>query len=408
MAMATSMAMAAASTTTVTNIHETEENQRYKKGVRHLCESGITTLPTKYVLPFADRPNQGPHHHHHHHHRSRTQSSSPAGTNNKNNHNINLPLIDFADFTSTSTPTKRAHALHSLATACEEYGFFQVINHGISPEVVQGMMESSRCFFDLPFEERAKYMSNDMSAPVRYGTSWNQNKDGVFCWRDFLKLTHPTSTSTDRHHHHHHHSSQWPSTPTGFRETAGAYAKETRTLFVKLAEAVLESLGVADGSGESMLRELGEGSQMMVLNCYPSCPEPDLTLGMPPHTDYGFLTLLLQDAVPGLEIQSGGSWLPVQPRPGSFVVNVGDHLEIFSNGRYKSVLHRVRVNSTQSRISVASLHSLPHSSVIGPSPALVNERNPRRYGDTDFAAFLRYLTAGKDRTETFLDSIKLN
>ncbi|XP_068645141.1 probable 2-oxoglutarate-dependent dioxygenase SLC1 [Aristolochia californica] len=351
---------------------ETDEN-RYKKGVRHLCDSGITSIPSKYVLPFADRPRERD---------GRTQGMK-----------MKLPVIDFAEFYTC----KRSIALESLAKACEEYGFFQVINHGISDDVVRSMIDASRCFFELPFDERAKYMSNDMSAPVRYGTSWNQNKDGVFCWRDFLKLNCPPLPEV---------FPQWPSSPREFRQNAIAYAKETRSLFVKLAGAILESLGLVED--ETILKEFENGSQLMVLNCYPCCPEPDLTLGMPPHTDYGFLTVLLQDSVQGLQIQSKGAWVTVEPLPNSFVINVGDHLEVFSNGRYKSVLHRVLVNPAKSRISVASLHSLPYSSVISPSTALINEENPRRYKDTDFPTFLKYITAGKDRTKSFLDCIKLS
>uniref|UniRef100_A0A7N2M740 Fe2OG dioxygenase domain-containing protein n=1 Tax=Quercus lobata TaxID=97700 RepID=A0A7N2M740_QUELO len=97
----------------------------------------------------------------------------------------------------------------------------------------------------------------------------------------------------------------------------------------------------------------------MVINYYPPCPEPNITLGMPPHFDYGFLTLLLQDEVEGLQIQHQDKWVTVEPIANASVVNVGDHLEIFSNRKYKSVLHRVSANiSMKSQLSVASLHSL--------------------------------------------------
>ena len=102
-----------------------------------------------------------------------------------------------------------------------------------------------------------------------------------------------------------------------------------------LMEAILESLGLK--VEESMTRDderdssinFEEGSQLIVVNCYPSCPEPELTLGIPPHSDYGLLTLLLQDAqVEGLQIQHEGRWVTVKPLLNSFVVNVGDHLEV--------------------------------------------------------------------------------
>jgi len=81
--------------------------------------------------------------------------------------------------------------------------------------------------------------------------------------------------------------------------------------------------------------------------------------------------------------------------------------QIFSNGKYKSVLHRVSVNSKKSRISVASLHALPFDRIVRPSPKLINEANPRRYLDTDFYSFLDYISSCEPKMKNFLDSRKL-
>lgn len=118
------------------------------------------------------------------------------------------------------------------------------------------------------------------------------------------------------------------------RKLAATYAQETKYLFLMLMEAIFESLrlvGTTENNTteeDEMLKEFQDGSQLMVVNCYPPCPQPDLTLGMPPHSDYGFLTLLLQDEVEGLQIQKQDQWVTVEPIPNSFVVNVGDHLEV--------------------------------------------------------------------------------
>ncbi|KAI3910650.1 hypothetical protein MKW92_025305, partial [Papaver armeniacum] len=80
---------------------------------------------------------------------------------------------------------------------------------------------------------------------------------------------------------------------------------------------------------------------------------------------------------------------------------------IFSNGRYKSVLHRVFVNSLRDRISVASLHSLPLDSMIRPSPKLIDEENPKLYKDTDFKSFLEYISSCEPKMKNFLESRKL-
>jgi isopenicillin N synthase-like dioxygenase len=83
-------------------------------------------------------------------------------------------------------------------------------------------------------------------------------------------------------------------------------------------------------------------------------------------------------------------------------------LQIYSNGLYKSKLHRVRVNSTQARISAASFHSVPAERMIGPAAELVHEGNPRRYKDTDYATFLNFLASTEGKHKTFLQSRKLS
>ncbi|KAK4281568.1 hypothetical protein QN277_013043 [Acacia crassicarpa] len=367
----------------VERCHEETPEAQYQTGVKLLCENGLHRLPKKYIWPPSERPT-----------RTDTQDPNVAGKQN-----LQLPVIDLADLLGP----KRSQVLHSLADACQQYGFFQLVNHGIAEDVIRKMREVSERFFDLAYEERAKYMINDLRAPVRYGTSFSQTIDTVFCWRDFLKLQcHPLPDFLP----------SWPSSPVDLREVASTYAQETKYLFLTLMEAILESLGIVEARQEEtkrkeILKDFEDGSQIMVANYYPPCPEPDLTLGMPPHSDYGFLTLLLQDDVVGLQIHHQQRWLAVDPMPNAIVVNIGDHLEIYTNGRYKSVLHRVLVNSVKSRISVASLHSLPFNYMVRPSPKVIDEKNPKRYRDTDFGSFLDYISTKEPKRKDFLESRKL-
>ncbi|KAL6656527.1 hypothetical protein ACP70R_007353 [Stipagrostis hirtigluma subsp. patula] len=347
------------------------------KGVRHLCERGITALPGRYVLPPGDRPG------------ARLA--------------IRLPVVDLARLRSGLGAADRAAALAELDAACRDYGIFQVVNHGVDGG--GAALDVARRFFEeLPAAERARYMSPDIRAPVRCGTSFNQLNDGVLCWRDFLKLAVSHSPAAGLAAV----LPSWPDTPSDLREVVSAYARACHRLFKELMEAALEAL-LGGSAGGEVLESCEVGSQMLMVNCFPACPEPELTLGMPPHSDYGFLTVLLQDQVNGLEVRHADAWLLVDPLPGSLLVNIGDHLEIYSNGRYKSVLHRVRVNSGRSRISVASLHSLPPERVIGPAPELVDEERgkPRRYMDTDFATFLSYLASAEGKHKTFLQSRRI-
>ncbi|KAG8050238.1 hypothetical protein GUJ93_ZPchr0009g395 [Zizania palustris] len=352
-----------------------DSEQQIGLGVRHLCDSGITRLPSRYVLPPVERPGK---------------SRSAL-----------LPVVDLIGL--------RARApceLAALDAACRDYGFFQVVNHGVGADVGRGMLDvARRFFFDLPQAERARYMSGDIRAAVRFGTSFNQLKDGVLSWRDFLKLLISDSRRLADV------VPSWPSAPVDLREATASYARACQRLFRELMDAALEALGIVGRRRDELLEECEGGSQMMMVNCFPACPEPDLTLGMPPHSDYGFLTILLQDEVNGLEVMSSqgdGEWLVVEPQPGALVVNVGDHLEIFSNGSYRSVLHRVRVNGRRARVSVASLHSLAAERVITPAAELVNEPDkPRQYMDTDMATFLAYLASAEGKYKSFLHSRRI-
>jgi isopenicillin N synthase-like dioxygenase len=104
-----------------------------------------------------------------------------------------LPVIDLARLKTTGD--RRAAALAELDAACRDYGFFQVVNHGVDAGAV---LDVACRFFDLPFEQRGRYASSDIRAPVRYGTSFNQRNDGVLCWHGFLKLVVDAAASRSR------------------------------------------------------------------------------------------------------------------------------------------------------------------------------------------------------------------
>nr|ACU22804.1 unknown [Glycine max] len=147
---------------------------QYQKGVKHLCEKGhLNAVPKKYILPVSERPTK-----------------SSVEDSNVVKQNLQLPIIDFSELLGPNRP----QVLRSLANACQQYGFFQLVNHCISEDVVRSMIDVSGRFFDLPLEERAKYMTTDMRAPVRCGTSFSQTKDTVLCWEGFLETPVPSLT----------------------------------------------------------------------------------------------------------------------------------------------------------------------------------------------------------------------
>ncbi|MFQ6650683.1 hypothetical protein Gotur_023422 [Gossypium turneri] len=115
------------------------------------------------------------------------------------------------------------------------------------------------------------------------------------------------------------------------------------------------------------------GSIRTNLNYYPKCPNPELTVGIGRHSDVSTLTNLLQDEIGGLFVRGneGGDWIHVPPIKGSLVINVGDALQIMSNGRYRSVERRVVANGSKNRFSVPIFVNPRPTDMIGPLPKLV-------------------------------------
>lgn len=165
------------------------------------------------------------------------------------------------------------------------------------------------------------------------------------------------------------------------------YCTEVRQLGFRLEEAIAESLGLEK---ECIKDVLGEQGQHMAINFYPPCPQPELTYGLPAHTDPNSLTILLQDLqVAGLQVLKDGKWLAVKPQPDAFVINLGDQLQAVSNGKYKSVWHRAIVNSDKARMSVASFLCPCDSAKISAPKLLTEDGSPVIYQDFTYAEYYK-------------------
>lgn len=186
----------------------------------------------------------------------------------------------------------------------------------------------------------------------------------------------------------------------------GQYTKEVRKVSLEIMEAITESLGL---SPTYLSSKMAEGVQVVAVNCYPPCPQPEVALGLPPHTDYSCITTVLQSSQ-GLEIMdmADGKWKLVPKVDGTLQVHVGDHVEVLSNGLYKGVVHRAIVNSENTRISITSLHSLGMDEKMKPAEELVNEQNPKKYKGSSFNDFLKFLSSN-DLAEgkSFLNTLKI-
>lgn len=147
------------------------------------------------------------------------------------------------------------------------------------------------------------------------------------------------------------------------------YQKQMKLLSEKLTHMIFNLLGINSEEENKWVGSTNTNhSGAVQLNFYPSCPEPNRAMGLAPHTDTSFITILHQSQTSGLQIfKEGSGWATVQPDPNTLVVNTGDILHIMSNARFRCALHRVTVNSTKQRYSVAYFYGPPLDYVVSPS-----------------------------------------
>lgn len=162
------------------------------------------------------------------------------------------------------------------------------------------------------------------------------------------------------------------------RETMAEYRSELKKLAEKVMEVMDENLGLPKGYIKKAFNR-GDGDEAFFgtkVSHYPPCPHPELVNGLRAHTDAGGVILLFQDdKVGGLQILKDGHWIDVQPLPNAIVINTGDQIEVLSNGRYKSVWHRVLVGTSGTRRSIASFYNPSLKATIAPAPELVDKPN---------------------------------
>ncbi|XP_058008171.1 2-oxoglutarate-dependent dioxygenase 21, chloroplastic-like [Hevea brasiliensis] len=176
-----------------------------------------------------------------------------------------------------------------------------------------------------------------------------------------------------------------------------------RALSSQVCGAIMESLSLSSTFWQNKIEQ---GMQMMGINCYESaCQLNNIWTGIAPHTDHTIFTLLVQSS-PGLQVMnpSDGCWNAAPGPKGSLHVLVGDHLQVLSNGKYKSVIHRAVPGSEERRLSVASFHSFAMDEVVEPAMELVDKEHPN-YKGSSVRDYLNYLSSKESKP--FLETLKI-
>ena len=276
-----------------------------------------------------------------------------------------IPVIDLdalvsAERNSDAWRAAAAATGAAIAHACFDTGFFYVANHGVDGALFERAFEANRSFHARPDAEKLPLKLNawhrgyqpmastKMNSSAKFAPAPAPNQLESFIVRDEYAESHPAFKARPFVG-----PNQWPD-DAAFRSDVEAYYGATRDLAMKLVPA----FACAVGEGPEYFDPYFDPpSTTLRMVHYPPTPErrPDDWLGIYPHTDYGFFTVLAQDGVGGLEVQRvDGSWVEAPPIKDTFIMNIGDAMARWTNDAFTSSPHRVLNKSTsQDRYSIA-------------------------------------------------------
>ncbi|CAA0827880.1 Flavonol synthase/flavanone 3-hydroxylase [Striga hermonthica] len=266
-----------------------------------------------------------------------------------------------------------------IKAVSEDWGMFQVVNHGIPDDVISRLQNAGREFFELPVEEKELIAKTPSSGIEGYGTRLQQEVDGKKAWVDHLfhKIWPPAAVKYDF----------WPRNPPGYRQATEDYRERLR----EASEKLIKWLSIGLGLDEPRLKVAMGGDDtvyLLKINYYPPCPRPDLALGVVAHSDMSALTVLVPSEIQGLQVSRDGEWYDVMYTKNALIVLIGDQMEILSNGKYKAVFHRTTVNKENTRMSWPVFIEPPDEHEIGPIPELVDDKSPPKYKTMKFKDYV--------------------
>ena len=316
---------------------------------------------------------------------------------------MNYPNLDLAPVAPTSLDTgvplidlsgDPASVVSQVGEACRDWGFFQVIGHGVAPELIDRVLAAARSYFALPIEEKRRHLrsrDNPWGFYDRELTKEQRDRKQVFdIGPDASLVSAPGADPFSG-------ATPWPDQPEDFAPLMRRWFREMNRLSGQLIGLIGSSL-----TGDlERLRSAFEPAHTsyLRLNYYPvedalaAETGAEANLGIHHHTDAGGLTVLLQDGIGGLQVFHEEHWHNVPPVPGAFTINIGDMTQVWSNDAYRAPVHRVLAMDRLERISIPYFYNPSYGTVVAP---LVGEPHykpipwgefRRRRADGDFADY---------------------
>jgi len=298
-----------------------------------------------------------------------------------------VPLIDLAPFFAGDAAARRTIG-EELARACEEVGFLYLAHHGVDAALIERAVTASFAFFHGPADQKRALHLNvtpnhrGYVGPLEVSPDTTKGPPGKGDVREVFKIAHATPRDDPDYRAGNpiYGPNVWPQEPPDFAPAIGAYYDAME----RLARDVFRLFALGLGLDEDWFAPLvTKPASIMNVNFYAATEPGAAGSGIGAHSDYEAFAILWQDSNGGLEVENAaGEWIPVPPIDGTFVVNIGDLMARWSNGRFNATRHRVINRSGRERLSIAYFGNVDFATEIRCLPNCAVPGAPSRFPPT--------------------------
>jgi isopenicillin N synthase-like dioxygenase len=288
-----------------------------------------------------------------------------------------VPIINLSAWLAGGSPSA---LISELRAACVGTGFFYLAGHGVPREVVDGVFEATRRYYDLPMETRLvdrideRFRRGFMPYGINQHPGFDPDLKESYEFALDLPLTDPDVAAGLPLHG----PNRWPASAPWLQPAAEAYLEHT----MRLGKDLMRLFALTLDQPEDFFLQYCKKPmvQSRLFHYPPQTVDATKALGVAPHSDYGMVTLLTQDPIGGLELQKrDGEWVAAPYVDGTFVVNLGDMFRVWTNDMFSSNLHRVVNRTGRERFSIPTFFNLDYDTPVRCLDVCQSPTNPPRY-----------------------------